>query len=373
MRIRGDAALAVGVLALNAVTAGLDTGGADRPMMPLGWALLVLSSAALLGRQRFPLTVLAITSATTVAYYPAGFPDTAIVLNLAVALYTVGRRRGPAWSAGATAILLVLVAATSGEPWPTVIGVAPVLALPVVLGEFARGRARQTTQAEERAALAESSRALAEASRESEALRRAAEERLRIAREMHDALGHQLSLISVQAAAALHTREPDSAFEALRAIRTASKDALREMREVLGVLREPVQPDLSALPELFGRTSAAGLTVRPTVDVPPPAIPAEVQRAAYRIVQEALTNAVRHGAATRADVGIRRCGDRVLVTVENDGDEVPAPVPGSGLRGMAERAASVGGTLQAGPRPGGGFRVHAGLPLAVTTDENGTR
>jgi signal transduction histidine kinase len=376
MGIRRDAALAAGVFALNAALAVAGTDGSGRPLIPFGWALLVLASAALLVRRRFPIAVLAVTGGAAVTYYPLGFPDTAMALNVAVALYTVGRLRGAARSGAAAVILLVMFAVTSGEMWPTAISVAPLLALPVALGEFTRGRARQAAQAEERAAqaeasraLAESSRALAESSRESEAARRAAEERLRIAREMHDALGHQLSLISVQAGAALHTREPEAAFAALRAIRTASKDALHDMREVLGVLREPDPPGMAALPALFDRTSAAGLVVRPVVDVPP--LPAGVQRTVYRIVQEALTNTVRHAAATSADVDIRRSGDRIEVTVCDDGSAPPSAGGGSGLTGMAERAASAGGALTAGPRPGGGFRVHATLPL--TADENRAR
>jgi hypothetical protein len=145
------------VFTLNAVLAVLDSAGAGRPLMPFGWALLVLASAALLGRRRFPVTVLAVTGAAAITYYPLGFPDTAIALNLAVALYTVGRVRGPAFSSAAAAILVVLFAVTSGEAWPIAISVTPLLALPVVLGEFARGRARQAEQAEERAALAEAS------------------------------------------------------------------------------------------------------------------------------------------------------------------------------------------------------------------------
>ncbi|KHD74629.1 sensor histidine kinase, partial [Actinoplanes utahensis] len=243
--------------------------------------------------------------------------------------------------------------------------------LPVVLGEVARGRARQTEQAEERAALAEERAALAEAVQEAEALRRATEERLRIARELHDVLGHQLSLISVQSGAALHTREPDAAFAALRAVREASRDALREMRSVLGVLREPEQPGLGALPELFERTGTAGLTVHATIE-PDLSPPPDVQLAAYRIVQEALTNAVRHSTASRADVVIRRSGGALSVTVADPGEPRAGSgreTAGNGLRGMAERAASLGGALEAGPIPGSGFQVSARLPL----DRKGSR
>jgi signal transduction histidine kinase len=435
MRIR-DAALPAGLAAVVAAVALTGADSDDRMLLPWGWTLILVSSAALLWRRRFPIAVLGVTGAACLAYYPLGFPDTPIALSLVVALYTVSRERGSLPSGSAAGGLLLIVTVTASEPLPTAAAVAPLLTLPVVLGEVIRGRARQTAQAEERAALAEAARTSAEtarrnadeartsaetarrnaedarrsaeASREAEALRRATEERLRISRELHDALGHQLSLISVQAGAALHTRSPEAAFTALRAIRTASGDALHDLRDVLGVLREPVRPGLAALPDLFDRTSATGLTVRPAVHVPDPMPSPAVQQAVYRIIQEALTNAVRHAtAATTVDVAVHlappagdtaadqnrtgevpadrnRSGDgtagrdrpaapspgrRMVVVVENDGAEVTAGTGGGGLHGMTERAAALGGTLTAGPRPGGGFRVEARLPL----DENGAR
>ncbi|GIF39497.1 sensor histidine kinase [Actinoplanes xinjiangensis] len=473
MRIR-DAALPTGLAAVVAAVALAGADSDDRALAPWGWALILTSAAALLWRRRHPIPVLLVTGAACVAYYPLGFPDTPIAVSLVVALYTVARERGPVPSGAAAAGLLLVVTATASAPLPTAASVAPLLALPVVLGEVIRGRAHQTTQAEERATLAETARnnaeaaannaeaarnnaetaqrnadearqnaeaarRSAEASREAEALRRATEERLRISREVHDALGHQLSLISVQAGAALHTRSVDGAFAALQAIRTASGDALRELREVLGVLREPVRPALAALPELLDRTSATGLTVRSAIEVPDPP-PAAVQQAAYRIVQEAITNAVRHAtAATTIDVAIhltpipaashppahpapgtqshssrhgspyptpdesphtelhgradakphepthtgphlspRSCGsasDRWLVAVvENDGAEVATMAEGNGIRGMAERAAALGGNVTAGPRPCGGFRVEARLPVdKIETDPHSDR
>jgi MYXO-CTERM domain-containing protein len=363
MRAR-DAALAAAVFALDAAVAQTD---GSPP--PAAWALLVVASAALLFRRRFPLIVLAVTGAAAVAYYPLEFPDAPIVLNPVIALYTAGRHRGPAWSAGGGVLLVALFTVTGGEPVPILVSLTPIMALPVIAGEFARVRARHLAEAEERARQAE-------ATRESEALRRTAEERLRIARELHDTLGHQLSLISVQAGAALHTGEPEPAFEALRAIRTASKEALGEMRSVLGMLREAEQPGLTALPALFERTTTAGLTVRASVDAPAD-LAGPVQQATYRIVQESLTNAVRHAHAASADVRIHQQGDRLLVTVENPGlprAAFSALTPGGGLRGMAERAAALGGGVEAGPKPGGGFRVAAWLPItSLTLRENGTR
>ena len=399
-RWREDAALVAGVIALNVGTALTTGDDAGRPLLPLGLALMVTSAVALWFRHAYPYPVLVMTASTALVYYPLGFPDAPVALTLVIALYTVARDRGPRPAIGAAATLALTFALLNGaDRLGTMIGIVPLLLLPVVLGEVARGRARQTAHAEERAALAE-------ATRESEALRRTAEERLRIARELHDALGHHLSMISVQAGAALHTREPDSAFEALQAIRTASKDALREMRSVLGVLREPEQPGLAALPELFQRTGSAGLAVHATLGPasPPTPPPLEVQTAAYRIVQEALTNILRHSTATSADVEIRHSAGSLTVTVTDEGGPDATAVTvtgdddqrvvvghdgrrestrgaraGNGLRGMAERAASLGGAFEAGPTPGGGFRIYARLPITAGSitvagaDKNGER
>jgi len=379
-----DVAIPVVVLALDVIIT-LTSGDADsRPLMPMGWTLIVLSTVALYWRQRHPVVVLVFTSATALLYYPLGFPDSPIALSFVIALYTVARDRRRLISITAAitlAIAFPLLTSLNDAPGQesirnqvqTAVGVAAILLLTIVLGEVARGRVRHVEQAEQRAAMAE-------ATRENEALRRAMQERLRIARELHDVLAHEISLINVQANAALHTRDPDGAFDALDAIRTASKDALREVRAVLGVLRQadgddPVEPtpSLARLPDLLTRTEAAGLPVRTSGDIPPPQLPTSVELAAYRIVQEALTNAVRHASATSAGVDIRCTSDQVVVTIEDDGRKPVDPRAlnyGNGLRGMAERASSVGGEFQAGPVPGGGFRVQARLP--VTTDENGT-
>ncbi|BBH71742.1 two-component sensor histidine kinase [Actinoplanes sp. OR16] len=351
------AASIAGLIALNVATALTTADDATRPLLPWGLILIAGSAVVLHWRERFPYAVLLLTSAVTLLYYPLGFPDAPIVLTLIIALYTVARDRGPRPAISA-AVLLLAAFVLIGRRWEAFLGTAPILLLPVILGELARSRARRTAEALDRARLAE-------ASRESEAQRRAAEERLRIARDLHDVLGHQLSLISVQAGAALHTREPAEAFAALREIRTASTEALREMRSVL---RATDQPGLAALPELFDRMTTAGLPVRATVD-PAPA-PAVIEQAAYRIVQEALTNAMRHAvSASRVDVDIHQDGDQLVLTIANDGDQVVVGPGGSGLPGMAARAAAAGGDCEAGPLPGGGFRVRASLPLR----EGGTR
>jgi signal transduction histidine kinase len=209
----------------------------------------------------------------------------------------------------------------------------------------------------------------AERTREEEFRRRATEERLRIARELHDVLAHKISLINVQAGAALHRRDPEQAYAALGAIKDASKDTLRELRTTLGVLRQVDEeqplgpaPSLERLGDLVDQTQEAGLPVKLTVSGERTALPSPVDLAAYRIVQEALTNAVRHAGSATATVLVRYDSERVVVEVCDDGCGIGAP-EGNGIRGMRERAATLGGTLAAGPRPGGGFLVRASLPL----------
>jgi signal transduction histidine kinase len=218
-------------------------------------------------------------------------------------------------------------------------------------------------------------RAAQEHSRAEQQRRQASEERLRIARELHDVLGHHLSLINVQAGVGLHLMDsrPEQAREALTAIKTASAEALREVRAVLGVLRpeEEAAPRAPApgLDRLADLTAEAGLPVAVRVRGTARPLPAEVDRAAYRIVQEALTNVRRHaGSAVTATVTIGYGNGDVTVRVDDngqgaDGADATEPPPGGGIAGMRARAVALGGDLTAEPRAEGGFRVEARLPV----------
>jgi signal transduction histidine kinase len=216
----------------------------------------------------------------------------------------------------------------------------------------------------------------AEQAREDETRRRVDAERMRIARELHDVVAHSMAMINVQATAAgmQLADDPASAAEAIQAIRGASKSGLRELRAILEVLRQvdggsptvPV-PDLRDISALVEATSAAGTptTLKAAESLAP--VPPLVALAAYRIVQESLTNVVRHAGRVPATVGLRQDGGCLHVDVVNDGGPAPAAFgegTGAGLAGMRERAAALGGTLDAGPRPGGGFAVRARLPVA---------
>jgi signal transduction histidine kinase len=229
-------------------------------------------------------------------------------------------------------------------------------------------------------------RAKAEASAQSHAeelRRRATEERLHIARELHDVVAHNMSLISIQAGVALHLldKNPDQARSSLATIKDASKEALVELRSILGVLRQvdesdegaPRQPvpTIRRLTDLVDRSRAAGLDVRLEVGEGLDELPRQVDLAAFRIVQESLTNVAKHAPDERAVVRLRVDGDGLAVDVLDEGSGAGATTPvggGNGIVGMRERAAAVGGRLEAGPRPGRGFAVRAWLPLDADVD-----
>lgn len=340
--------------------------GQPESLDPLGYLLLAASGLALTARHRHRLPTFAVTGLLTGAYqlldYPGG-PTFVAVIIAGIGAVKAGHRY-PVW---------VLTAAGYGA-WlaierPTLAQAAILAAWLVgllLVAEWARGvamhRARAVQVQQERA------RALAEQQR-----RQASEQRLRIAQELHDVLGHHLSLINVQAGVGLHLMDsqPAQARAALSAIKQASAEALQEVRSVLAALHpaEESAPRSPAprLAELADLTTDAGLTVRTSVVGQPRELPAQVDRAAYRIIQEALTNVRRHaGAGAAATVVIEYREEELVIQVEDDGGEAPAiaePVTvGGGIGGMRERAAALGGELTAGPLAGGGFRVSARLP-----------
>ncbi|MET0417591.1 MAG: histidine kinase, partial [Actinoplanes sp.] len=214
----------------------------------------------------------------------------------------------------------------------------------------------------------------AERTREEIARRRADEERLRIARELHDSLTHQISIIKVQAEVAVHLarRRGEPVPEALLAIREAGREASRELRATLEALRDDGRDPprgLDHLPELVQRARMAGLDATLTIEGHRPDVPAAVDRTAYRIVQESLTNVARHAAAATASVRVDYRPDALAIRVDDDGAGTPdtAQTSGVGLLGMRERVTALGGRLSAEPRDEGGFTVHAELPVGPTS------
>jgi signal transduction histidine kinase len=382
-----DAAIAVVVAALQVAGtygAAHHYHGGTAPS-PVEYAVVAVAGLVLAARRRFPVCVLAVTGALSVGYWALAQVPSPIFLCDIIALVTVVLARKRA------AAVLALVGYYAGYQWlPVLTGVRPapsplaaVLAaagLAVLLGAAELLRLRR-----QRAAAIARSRA-------DQARRQASEERLRIARDLHDVVAHNISVINVQANTALHLidRQPERAAAALTAIHEVSKQALAELRSVLGVLREDgagapraPSPGLGRLGDLAGSADSAGLTVRIERLGEQRPLPAEVDVAAYRIVQEALTNSARHAPGSTATISIRYSAADVVVGVDDDGGTgaTRAARPsssagssggngsggdgsgGNGVAGMTERAQALGGSLQAGPRPGGGFRVRARLPL----------
>jgi signal transduction histidine kinase len=372
-----DAAIAAVVIAAEvggSLAAGSWTAG--QPVQPsphlgvLAGLLLASGGAALLARRRYPTAVLAFVLVTTL--WAQALHAQLVWFALIVAFLTaiVARRRE-----AAIASLVAGYLASVQPPWligrtgHTTVSFALELAAGLVflliVGEFIRVRSQRG------AALRHS--------REAERLRRASEERMRMARDLHDVVAHNISVINVQANTALHLmdRQPERARSALVTINEISKQALVELRSVLGVLRDvdgaaprAPAPGLSRIGELVDTAAAAGLTVRVIRDGPQATLPADVDLAAYRIIQEALTNSARHSGGTNAAVRLDYNDHGLLIEVADDGAPRPdrpaglSEGSGSGIAGMAERAAALGGMLDAGPRPDGGFRVRAWLPLS---------
>ena len=363
--------LAVAGLVL-VVQLGLCTLAAHRqpdrqPLDLLGYLLLAAGPVALVWRWRSPAGILAGVMASSVLYFALGYPYGPAWLALIVAFWTAvtGGARRFAWAtafAGLAAYFTLADLLDRG---------APVASLPAVLAHL--GWLLVVLAAAEVAMAGRQRRLAAERSRAEEARRRAGEERMRIARELHDVLAHNISLINVQAGVALHLmdEQPGQSRSALVAIKQASNDALGELRSVLDVLRQgdeapPRSPasGLAHLDSLVAGAEATGLRVRTRVVGTPRSLPAGTDLAAFRIVQESLTNVTRHAGPAGATVLVRYGGDELTVQVDDDG-RGPAAAGGSGngIRGMRERVAALGGELDAGPRPGGGFRVMARLPL----------
>ncbi|MER6082104.1 sensor histidine kinase [Streptomyces sp. NPDC001833] len=337
--------------------------------------LLLATCALLLWRHRHPVTAAFGTAALALVYLGAGYPYGPVFAAVAVACFStvVAGHRRAAWAALGmlwAGHLLISLWLYRWLPPPGDRGaglgqemiVATWVLIIVSLAELVRLRREQW--ARERADRAQAAR------------RRADEERLRIARELHDVLAHSISVINVQAGMglALLDSDPEQARSALTTIKAASKEALGEVRQVLDTLRSPGDaprtpaPGLGRLPELVEQAAGAGLAVDVTGE--PPRLAPGVDLAAFRIVQEALTNVVRHSGSRQARVRLEHGGGELRLRIDDDGPATGADAGGSGngLAGMRERAAALGGTIEAGPRADGGFRVLAVLPLDDRTD-----
>ena len=357
----------------------------------LGFILLTVSGLVLALRRRWPAPVFITAALASLLYYTVGFSDGPGWIGLFVALYTLtaygdGRRSLALAGVGITVLTTGwLMAAADIEPraaigWVFFRIAASVMA--AALGESVRSRRAIAAEALERARQAERTR-------EEEARSRVGAERLRIAREVHDTVAHAIAIINVQAGvtAYLLDKRPERARDALETIEQTSAQALHEMRAVLGVLRDSdngrvPHPGLGQVNALTAMAREAGLDLK--LDVMPSAapLPSAVDHTAYRILQEAITNVIRHVGPTRVTVALDHGTDVLEVRVTNEGawgassDDAASPrapagtgngsstEPGRGIVGMRERCGLLGGELTAGPRPCGGFEVKARLPLA---------
>ncbi|MET8570697.1 sensor histidine kinase [Streptomyces sp. NPDC004783] len=361
-----DGAIAAGVAAALLVT-GASGQRSATDLDVLGYALLTAGGLALAARRRAPVAVLAVTGLCAVGYQAAGFDVPAVAYLFAVyAAVRAGHRTVTVTASVAVLALLPLAALASGmhDTGEAFARARGALEIAWLVAAGAAGEALR--QAERRADEAERTR-------EETARRRADEERLRIARELHDSLTHQISVVKVQAEVAVHVarRRGEEVPQALLAIQEAVREAARELRATLEALRDDdTAPPrgLDDVPELVERARAIGLDATLTIEGERHDVPDAVHRTVYRIVQESLTNTARHADAATASVRIDCRPDTLVVSVDDDGRATPdtVPAPGLGLLGMRERVTALGGRLCAKPRREGGFTVRAELPVDRT-------
>jgi signal transduction histidine kinase len=403
-----DVTLTAAVITAIELSVVVGGGYGAQPLNAEAYLLGALLATPILLRRRWPFQVLLACSALMFLYYMVDRRNISPAPLLCVPLFDAAVAGYLAWAIAIPVFFmatgLVVVGASTAESFVTLannfLPSIVILILAVMLGEVVRSRRALATETAHRLHLAEEER-------EAEAARRVAEERLRIARELHDTVAHSMATITVQAASALHMIDAvdrkNDLRQALTAIRATSKDTLTEMRGTLGQLRHAdaglgtgagrgtdagpatgARPGMDSsrdvgigrLPALREALAAAGVTVDLQVEGDPAALPPPVDHAAYRIVQESLTNVLKHaGPGSTATVRLRYQPGAVDITVADDGAGNPAVPPGGtagdgvarggghGITGMGERAAAVGGTVRAAPRPGGGFEVTATLPL----------
>ncbi|MGW6508615.1 sensor histidine kinase [Streptomyces niveus] len=357
------AALTCGVVLLAAMVANNPGPG------PLDVALITAGTLALAAHRRAPVAVLVVTTLCMLGYVLHGQPGSWAAFPVLAAVHASAR--GGRRSLGIVASAVFLVVFFAVDPGADDIVERTALLVGWFLSAGVTGLVDKNWQAylrqtEERAREAERTR-------EEAALRRAGEERLRIARELHDSLTHSISIVKLQAGVAVHLarKRGDEVPAALLAIQEASGEAMRELRSTLEVLRTDVVPEgtgLDRLDELVERARTAGIAVAVSVTYTgkaPGPLPEAVDRTAYRIVQEALTNVARHADRAKTEIRLTHRARHLLVEVEDDGPAAPGdPVAeGTGLTGMRERVAALGGRLHAAPGAGGGFSVRAELPL----------
>jgi signal transduction histidine kinase len=358
-------ALAVGVVTVISIVVA-DVDDPSERMTWWGWALVAVQVVPLVWRRRAPLAVLFVSGLGSLVFGMANLPDPAIQFTLALALYTVA-----AYRCRRISVPVVLASVVVGALSFVLDDQADLadIAVTYLVGVGAWVVGDSTRSQRERAAWL--------AQRQQDGARRAAaEERVRIARDLHDVVAHHISVIAVQAEAAQEVlaAHPERAERAMATVAETARTALGELRRMLGLLRSDAgrapQPDLGAVDELVASVRGAGLAVEVRTTGPARPVDGVVGVTAYRIVQEALTNVLRHADARRACVDLAFDADALVIRVADDGRGPRAARPGAtnggggqGIVGMRERVTVLGGRLETGPAPDGGFTVEARLPL----------
>lgn len=367
-----DLLLGVAVALVVALVISADQGG-RQPADALAYLCATAFGALMLLRRRFPVVVLVATMLLLFLYYTLQYPAIGLAVPVAAALYSAAeRRRVPA----AVIVSLLLVAVSTyfrlrGGEAPASLGYelassVALLAASIALGDGARARRDLRAEQAERARLLAQEHAY-------RAEQRVQAERLRIARELHDVLGHSITVIALHADVAREAlgRSDDAARQALGQIRATSSETMRELRSTVKLLRSPGEgrPELppgslARLETLVARARAGGLRVELQRAGGGGELPPGVDGAAFRIIQEAVTNVLRHADASELRIALVHDERALRLEVADDGRAAPGAVRrGAGIAGMAERARALGGTLTAGPRPAGGFVVRASLPV----------
>lgn len=348
-----DVAVAAGVAGLLALIASAGLGGGQAGLVAYLWAAAL--GALMLGRRRHSRIVLVLTVGGLFAYYAAGFPAIGVAVPVAAALYSAaeaGHRRTAVAATLVALVVSVFFRLREGQDFGLVvlydgIGHLALMAAAIVLGELIRARRRIA--------------ALTGRQIELEAERRVHEHNQELSRELHDSIGHALTVAAIQANVARQeaTRRPDAAVAALDHVTLALSDALAELRGTVRSLRTGPEPSLGDLGALIDTARDAGFRVRAAIEpVEDPAVAAT----AYRLVREAVTNVLRHSGGRSIAVEIRESKGVLLVSVEDDGEPAGPEGAGAGLTGLRERVAAAGGRLDAGPVENG-WRVSAALPL----------
>ncbi len=369
-----DALLGFAVFAVVAIAIGAGIGGGGLPSV-VAYGFATALGLLMLVRRWWPRAVLSATAVLLVAYYVVDLPVIGLAVPAAAALYSAADRGRTRWAVG-TAVALVGVStvarALEGQDLAFLLGYELVSTVAIMGAAIALGDG--TRQRREGARQRELIRVLDAQAREAESAERMARERARVARDLHDAVGHHLSVVALHSSVAAEALEEDdvdlgAARAELGHVGQAAREGLRDLRSTVRALREPGAEvervaGLAHLEYLVASVRAAGLSVAVTGEGGP-GLPGMVDAAAYRVVQEALTNTLRHAGAGSATVVIERARGTLGVTVTDNGTGEPTggPGEGSGLAGMRERVRMLDGTLETGGAPGGGFRVHARIPL----------